>query len=75
MQNIFAIRKVFYGFHLLLTCLIAFAAQGARPAVVGQPCERVTTEAELWPWDGLATAVTGAAKKHWEKTDIMMGKA
>lgn len=29
MQNIFAISKVFYGSHLILTCLIAFAAQAA----------------------------------------------
>lgn len=45
MQNIFAASKVFYGSHLILTCLIAFAAQPVKLAVVGQPWELVAIKA------------------------------
>lgn len=71
MQDIFANSKVFYGSHLVLTCLMAFAAPHGKLAVVAEPCEQKT---ELGPWDGLAITESGAVVKHCEKTDIIMGK-
>lgn len=71
MQDIFANSKVFYGSHLVLTCLMAFAAPHGKLAAVAEPYERKT---ELGPWDGLAITKSGAVVKHWEKTDIIMGK-
>lgn len=71
MQDIFANSEVFYGSHLVLTCLMAFAAPHRKLAVVAEPWEQ---KAELGPWDGLATTRSGAVVKHWERTDIIMGK-
>lgn len=71
MQDIFANSKVFYGSHLVLTCLMAFAAPHGKLAAVAEPYEQKT---ELGPWDGLAITKSGTVVKHWEKTDIIMGK-